>query len=431
MKKILSFLVCLSIILSSMILGLGSAVAYAAKYETSPETDFIAFDGVIEEYVGPGGLVVIPSEIDGEAIHEIAARAFFKNLDISGVIIPEGIEKIGNNAFEGCANLVELELPYSLYYLGATVFGSCIGIEKVVIPSGVTVVPYGTFTGCNALKDIKFSNGVEEIHQFAFCQTSPERIIFPESVSFICGASFNYVNTKSSIEIIICNPNLDLGKNPKPGSGFQDQLNGAFLDDIFRPWNSSITPNMVFKISVPEGSDIAAFVKDWKNNGLLRVGQEEGACNNSYRVTEQDEAYYAKIEEEIAGYSIEKARADLTFEGGQSVGGEESEDSGDSTDSEDGNNTDGANKGNSTNKGNSGGTQTVVEESDNSNLYIILGAVGGLFVLVIAGVAVFAILALKKKPAKKDELTLEELQEQMNRLMKQQAAEEAIEEIEE
>lgn len=431
MKKILTFLVCFTILLSTMLLGVSSTVAYAAKYEPSPESDFIAFDGVIEEYVGPGGDVVIPAEIDGEPTLEIAARAFFQNTDISSVIIPEGVEKIGHNAFEGCTNLYKVELPYTLYSVGASVFSSCTGIEAITIPGNIVKVPYGMFTGCNALSDIKFSNGVEEIHQFAFCQTSPKKLVFPESISFISAASFNYVHTRESLEIVICNPDLDLGRHPKDGAGWQDQLNGAFSDTIFRPWNSSISPNLVFRIHVPEGSDIAAFVKDWKNNGLLNVGKEDGACNNSYVVREEDEDYFKKIKEEIATYSIEKERADLKF--GTSATGNES----DAGEDETGDNISGGsssgnkNNGNSSNKNNGGSSQPLVEEPDNSTLYIILVIVGVVFVIIIAGVVVFAILALKKKPAKKAELTLEELQEQMNRLMEQQAAEEAIEEIEE
>ncbi len=140
MKKLLSLLVCLSIMLSCVVKGIGAATAYAAKYEPSPEGDFIAFDGVIEEYIGPGGDVVIPAEIDGVPTVEIAMDSFINYSDITGVVIPEGVEKIGHRAFKGCPNLVKVELPYSLYEMGGETFcGS--GITEVTIPGSLTKSP--------------------------------------------------------------------------------------------------------------------------------------------------------------------------------------------------------------------------------------------------------------------------------------------------
>ena len=143
MKKLLSFIACLSLLLSCCMAGLG-AVASAAVYEPSPEADFIAFDGVLEEYVGPGGDVVIPATIDGQAIREIAANAFANNKDITTVVIPEGVEKIGHRAFFTCSNLYAVEFPYSLYEFGSETFTNC-ALEKVTVPGGVTKVAYNTF----------------------------------------------------------------------------------------------------------------------------------------------------------------------------------------------------------------------------------------------------------------------------------------------
>ena len=55
MKKLLSFLVVLSVVLSTCLIG---AVTVANALEESPAADFMFFDGVIEEYIGPGGVVL-------------------------------------------------------------------------------------------------------------------------------------------------------------------------------------------------------------------------------------------------------------------------------------------------------------------------------------------------------------------------------------
>ena len=266
MKKLLSLLICLSIMLSCVVTGIGSATAYAKEYEPSPESDFIAFDGVIEEYIGPGGDVVIPAEIDGVRTTEIAQNAFYTNNDITSVVIPEGVEKIGHCAFKTCQNLVSVELPYSLYELGAEVFNGT-GLTSVVIPGGLEKIPYGTFCGVKALTDIKISNGVKELHEGCFGLTSPKRVIFPESVDFIAGGAFKYTFSMSSIEFVFCNDNIDMGRKVKQGL-WEDMMKGNWSDELTHIWCSSPT-SIVLKAIVPEGSDVGEKLKIGFNRFLI------------------------------------------------------------------------------------------------------------------------------------------------------------------
>lgn len=398
MKKLLALIACLSLLLSCCIVGTG-AIASAAKYEPSPEADFLAFDGVIEEYIGPGGDVVIPATIDGEPITEIGANAFANNQDISTVVIPEGVEKIGHRAFYQCANLYAVEFPYSLYEFGSETFTAC-GLEKVTVPGGVRCVAYNTFGDNKALKEINISYGVEEIHSNGFGQSFPSRVVFPETVNRIAAAAFNYLQTQDRVEFIICNPNLDLGHTVVEGGLWKEMMNGQWSDKVFRPWNSSLgAGRTVFKVVVPEGSKIAEWVKDWKNNKLLDP-EEKGSCDNSYVVDEKDEEYFKNLKENQKDWGIVKTRTDIPNANSSGSSNEpgDSNEPGEENDGQSGSKNPGA-----SNNKNDGGTQTIIEDDgDNTTLYIILAAVGGLFVLIIAGVVVFAIVMLKggkKAPA--------------------------------
>ena len=401
MKKLLALVACLSLLLSCCIVGIG-ATASAATYEASPEADFIAFDGVLEEYVGPGGDVVIPAEINGEAIREIAANAFANNTDISTVVIPEGVEKIGHRAFFNCSNLYAVEFPYSLYEFGSETFTGC-GLEKVTVPGGVRCVAYNTFGGNKALKEINISYGVEEIHSNGFGQTFPSRVVFPETVTRIAAAAFNYVQTQDRVEFIICNPDLDLGHTVTDGGLWKEMMNGQWSDKVFRPWNSSVgSGTTVFKVVVPEGSKIAEWVKDWKNNGLLEVGKEAGAVKNSYQVKEESKEYFEELKENQKDWGIVKTRTDIPSvnspSGGSSTPGDtnepgDSNEPGEENDGQSGSKKPGTS--NNKNNNNDGTTTTIEDGGDNTTLYIILGVVGVVFVLIIAGVVVFAIVMLK------------------------------------
>ena len=397
MKKFLLFVAVFSLLISSCTVGLGAVVS-AANNEPSPEVDFIAFDGVLEEYIGPGGDVVIPAEIDGEAIREIAANAFANNLDISTVVIPEGVEKIGHRAFYNCSNLYAVEFPYSLYEFGSETFTNC-GLEKVIVPGGVAKVAYNTFGNISGLKEINISYGVEEIHKNAFGLCAPKRVVFPETVNFIAGGAFCYLQTQDPVEFVICNPDVSMGARVVEGGLWQDMMNGNWSDEVYAPWNSTLgSGTTVFKVVVPKDSKTAEFVKGWKDNGLSILENVEEVNKNTYRVVEEDKDFFSGLKENQKDWGIVKTRTDIpgaNSSSGGSNGGDDTNDSGEVSEPEN-NNVSSGNKNNNTNN-NDGGTQTIVEDGsgDNTTLYIILGAVGGLFVLIIIGAIVFAVVMLK------------------------------------
>lgn len=207
----------------------------------------------------------------------------------------------------------------------------------------------------------------------------------------------NYVVTNSRIEIIICNPDLDLGKTVVQGGLWEDMMKGNWTSTIARPWNSSTSHDQVFNVVVPKDSSIAEFVSNWRTNGLLEEG-ESGACNNSYNVQQKGEDYFEKIAEEVAEYSVEEAREDLSYGAGSSSDSNSDEKDNDSDD--DSNSDDKKGSSNSDNKNNkndkNGSTTTIIENDNDSSMWIILAVVGGVFLLLIIGVVVFAVIFLNK-----------------------------------
>ena len=200
MRRILAVFLTIVILLTTCVMG-ATAVSAASSNE-----DFFVYDGVLVEYVGNGGDVVIPNNL---GIKEIGEKAFFDNTSIKSVIIPEGITKIGDKAFEGCTLLKTVDLPYSLTELGSGVFRLCEMIEKIVIPGQVKKISGDCFAGCLALSDVVISYGVQEIGVYAFSKTALTNVVIPETVKIISGRAF--VNlTASRFSVTICNPSCDM-----------------------------------------------------------------------------------------------------------------------------------------------------------------------------------------------------------------------------
>ena len=84
----------------------------------------------IKRYIGSGGDVVIPAEIDGKPVSAIGnvvgtTGAFEDCTNITSVVIPDGVVEIQDNAFYGCTNLEVVTVPSSVILLRNCAFSDC------------------------------------------------------------------------------------------------------------------------------------------------------------------------------------------------------------------------------------------------------------------------------------------------------------------
>lgn len=86
----------------------------------SNASDFIIENGVLTKYVGPGREVVIP-----EGVTKIGVEAFAGMHNIVSVVIPKGVTTIGDYAFYCCHALEALEIPRGVATIGHHAFNTC------------------------------------------------------------------------------------------------------------------------------------------------------------------------------------------------------------------------------------------------------------------------------------------------------------------
>ncbi|MBQ3003248.1 MAG: leucine-rich repeat protein, partial [Clostridia bacterium] len=114
---------------------------------------FFVNDGVVilTDYVGTEQEVVIPAEITGLPVVSIEAGAF-ANCDMTSVVIPDGVEYIGYDAFANCNFLKEITIPASVMYMDGDVFWNCDNLQTIYCESGEHIAEwsFGWFGGCNA-----------------------------------------------------------------------------------------------------------------------------------------------------------------------------------------------------------------------------------------------------------------------------------------
>lgn len=136
----------------------------------------------IIKYIGLERKVEIPKEIKGMQVVEIGEKAFSeraKNEEIISVILPDGIEKIGNYAFYG--NIIEnISLPSSIKSIGEYSFSNN-RLRSITLPDKLRIVNKGVFQN-NLLKEIEFNYNVNIISESSFEGNLINKLSFPKNV---------------------------------------------------------------------------------------------------------------------------------------------------------------------------------------------------------------------------------------------------------
>ena len=90
------------------------------------ESDFVIVDGVLTEYTGSGGDIVVP-----DGVSEIGTDVFRGNDDITSVVLPSSVTVIHDFAFRSCNNLVTVNFPEGITTIGISCFQDCTSLEEV------------------------------------------------------------------------------------------------------------------------------------------------------------------------------------------------------------------------------------------------------------------------------------------------------------
>lgn len=130
-------------------------------------------------------------------VKNIGDSAFKNSSQLVNVYIPKdnSLEMIGNNAFNGCRELLSINYLNNVTKLGDNAFSNCTKIQTFESLSNLTNIGARTFENCDGLLSINLTN-VLEIGQYAFNNCiSITSLIIPECLENLGEKAFN--NCKS------------------------------------------------------------------------------------------------------------------------------------------------------------------------------------------------------------------------------------------
>lgn len=211
MKKIIAFIVSVIITGNCLIPGIVSAEEIKPEefnfqnkfYDEASVYEYVLNsygEARINSYMGTEKNVVIPAEIDGHKVTEIGAISFLYS-DIVSVKIPEGVKRIGAEAFMLCSELETVELPEGLEFIGDEAFEICEKLSSVNLPDSVTEIGGLAFERCGSLKSINIPAGIREIKWGAFAGCGFEKVVLPENLKVIPYRAFEYCDDMTELII--------------------------------------------------------------------------------------------------------------------------------------------------------------------------------------------------------------------------------------
>lgn len=148
-------------------------------------------------------------------VRRIGYYAFLSCNKLRRVDIPESVEVIDCNAFEGCGELETVVVRADTIYTEA--FGFCQNLKNVVLTDKVKFIGYGAFEGCNSLKTITIPRNVSFIGRSALAEcNSLQEIRMENPIPIeISDAVFEYVHLFAHTKADLSKLTLSVPKGAK------------------------------------------------------------------------------------------------------------------------------------------------------------------------------------------------------------------------
>ena len=113
------------------------------------------------------GVVEIPSKVRHDSlvytVNAIAPKAFSGATELTGIVLPSTIVKIGDFAFEGCSSLASVVYPGKQPTLGEGVFFGCTSLRDITFGSDWTVLDLAAYRWSDSLVCIAIPAKVEKL----------------------------------------------------------------------------------------------------------------------------------------------------------------------------------------------------------------------------------------------------------------------------
>ena len=136
-----------------------------AGNETVEVEEFAFSETSMEEIVVPANIKNIPDGCFGDNIYN------------KSIVIEEGVETIGNYAFQDNQYATSIKIPGTVKTIGENAFSGEMRVEQLIIEEGVKTISYRAFDSFEALTEVTLPKSIESIGEEAFIRCNNNLII--------------------------------------------------------------------------------------------------------------------------------------------------------------------------------------------------------------------------------------------------------------
>ena len=204
---------------------------------------------------------------------ECAHHLYVNNVELTDIVIPNSITRIGNYAFHGCYGVTNVTIPNSVTSIGEYAFCNC-SLVNVTIPNSVTSIDTYAFCDCENLTNVSIPSSVVHFGKtpFIFCENLSSIVVDNGNAIFDSRDNCNAVIKTATNELVIgCKSTII----PNTVSVIKE---GAF-------WGSGLT-SIIIPNSVQNIEDYAFYSCDSLESAIIgdnviKIGDQAfGYCKN-------------------------------------------------------------------------------------------------------------------------------------------------------
>lgn len=190
------------------------------------------------------GSMNISNLIIEDGITEFSVSDLLAKFNPEYVELPSTLTALNYRVFEGCDRLKSVSIPNGVKSLDADAFKGCEALQGVDLGNGITAVHDSMFENCNKLQIVGIGSSVKSIGERAFYNcTALEQIMIPDSVETIGSKAFHNTIKAQSITL---------------GSGVSSIGEGAFTNSVYCD-NININSNITAENTASAFKDVGSY----------------------------------------------------------------------------------------------------------------------------------------------------------------------------
>ena len=191
-----------------------------------------------------------------DGVIKIGDNAFYACSSLTSVTIPDSVTEIGSQAFSGCTKLAEFKgkyaadggrcliidntivayaeasgttynIPDGVVAIGNSTFGACFNLTSVTIPDSVTKIGDQAFSYCVSLTSMTIPESVTEIGDYAFCACNDLSSVYCKATTPpTLGGTYVFDDNGSGRKIYVLTESVEAYKSATHWSEYADAIVG-------------------------------------------------------------------------------------------------------------------------------------------------------------------------------------------------------------